>query len=101
MERLMVFSLVFCVAYVAAYYFGLSLFAYYPVEHTLRLIGAAQSGDQVVLWYGWLASAGLVGALAALLVPRRWAALIPPDLLWLTGVVLVIAVLAYEKRWFV
>jgi hypothetical protein len=42
----------------------------------------------------------LAGAIAALAVPKRLAARLSPDLLWLVPAVLIVAALMYEKRWF-
>lgn len=100
MDRLMMFSLASSVAYVFAYYFNISLFEYYPLTGELRFGSATDPTGQTVHLYGWLASAALVGAAVALVLPRSWAARIPPDLIWAFAVVLVVAVFMYERRWF-
>jgi hypothetical protein len=100
MDRLMTFSLAASIAYVCAYYFNLSLFEYYPSSGTIRFGSAADTAEQTVHLYGWLSTAALVGVVAAYVVPRKWAARIPPDTLWALAVVLVVAVFMYERRWF-
>jgi hypothetical protein len=97
--RLTLCSLAFCLTYTLAYYTGWSPFAYFPAEAQFRLWAQSGGTEPAILWYGWLAVAAAAG-LAALAVPRRWAARVPPDLSWLIGAVLVVAALVYEKRWF-
>lgn len=95
-----VFSLAGGLAYTLAYYFDWSLFQYYLAENRFHFVLQPESAGPPILWYGWLGSAVLAGGAAALIVPSRWAARLPPDLLWLTPSVLIFAALMYEKRWF-
>ena len=99
--RLMIFSLVACVAYTLAYYFEWSLFQYYFAQNSIG--GFWEQGGASgppILWYGWLATAVLVGAIGAMTIPSRWVGRLLPDLLWLVPVVLIFAALMYERRWF-
>ena len=99
LARLTVFSLAASIAYIAAYYFNWPLFRYFP--ETMRFgLSAPPAPVQTVLWYGWLANGIIAGAIVALIVPKRLAARLSPDLLWQVPVVLVLAVLIYERRWF-
>jgi len=100
MDRLTVFSVVFGIAYVCAYYFNYPLFEYYPLTGSLRFPWDNDPTQQTIRWYGWLATAALSALLMSLVLPRRLAARISPDLLWVVLVVLVVAVLMYERRWF-
>jgi len=100
MDRLMLFSLAASVAYVCAYYFNLSLFEYYPLTGTFRFGAMADPSEPAVHIYGWVATAVAAGLAAALVVPPKWAARIPPDVLWAFALVLVVAVFMYERRWF-
>ena len=100
-SRLMIFSLAACIAYTLAYYFEWSLFQYYFAQNSIG--GFWEQGGASgppILWYGWLATAVLSGAAIAAAVPRRWAARLLPDLLWLVPIVLIFAALMYERRWF-
>lgn len=98
--RLMVFSLVACIAYTFAYYFEWSLFQYYFAENSISFLEQGGASGPPILWYGWLATAVLTGAAAAAVIPKRLVARLLPDLLWLVPVVLIFAALMYERRWF-
>ena len=98
--RWMIFSLAASVAYTLAYYFDWSLFQYYLAENRIHFSPQGLSAGPPILWYGWLATAVLIGAATAGIVPKRLAARLPADLLWLVPVVLIVAALMYEKRWF-
>jgi hypothetical protein len=98
--RLTIFSLVACVTYTLAYYFDWSLFQYYLEGSRLRFAFPGPASGPPILWYGWLATALLAGGAASVVVPKRLAARIAPDLVWLVPLVLIVAALMYEKRWF-
>ena len=98
--RAMIFSLVASLTYTLAYYFDWSLFQYYLAVNRFHFSPQGAEAGPPILWYGWLATACLAGALAALIVPKRLAARLSPDLLWLVPAVLIVAALMYEKRWF-
>lgn len=99
--RLMVFSLVACLAYTLAYYFEWSLFQYYFSQNSIGGFWEEAGGSgPPILWYGWLATAVLAGALGAWVIPSRWIEKLLPDLLWLLPLVLIFAALMYERRWF-
>jgi len=53
-----------------------------------------------ILWYGWLATAGLVSAVVAVVVPRQVASRLWPGLAWAVPGAVILAILIYEKRWF-
>ena len=100
MTRPMVFSCAFGIAYIIAYYFDLGLFTYYPAEYAIIFAPTPRPAGQAVLWYGWLATGVLAGGAISFLMPRRVASRLPAELLWLLPVALMLAVLFYEKRWF-
>ena len=98
--RLMMFSLAACVAYTLAYYFDWSLFRYYLAEGRFHISALPESAGPPILWYGWLATAVLVGIAIAFTMPRRLIAWLPPDFIWLIPIVALLAALMYEMRWF-
>jgi hypothetical protein len=98
--RLMIFSLAACVAYTLAYYFEWSLFQYYFVDNDIAGFWERGASGPPILWYGWLATAVLAGAVASVAIPKRWLERWLPDLLWLVPLVLIFAALMYERRWF-
>ena len=99
-QRLIVFSLAAGIAYTLAYYFEWSLFQYYLTDNRVLFFGQGVGEGPPILWYGWLCTAVIAGAIAAALVPPKLAVRLPADLLWLLPCVLIFAALMYEKRWF-
>ena len=97
--RLMLFSLTACIVYTLAYYFDWSLFRYYLGTGTFDVSAPAEAGAPI-LWYGWLATAVLAGAVTALLIPRQIVARLSPELTWLVPAIALLAALMYELRWF-
>jgi hypothetical protein len=97
--RAILFSVVAPAAYTLASYFDWPLLRYYPVAGRLSFVAETGFGF-VILWYGWVATAILAGALAALIVPRRWSDRLPLDLCWMMLIASLFAALIYEKRWF-
>jgi hypothetical protein len=98
--RLLVFSLAGSAAYTLAYYLNWPLLVYYPVLNELHISEQGGADGFPVLWYGWLVTAVVVGAIAAWVTPRRWACRLPFDLSWIVPIVMIVAALTYEKRWF-
>jgi hypothetical protein len=98
--RALSFSLGYAIVYIALYYLDLSPIRFYPETGALRFFVAPDDRGQIIVWYGWVGMATLAGLSAAYAIPKSVAARIPADLLWVTGVVLVVAVLMYERRWF-
>jgi hypothetical protein len=99
-ERLLVFSLAATVSYTLAYYFNWPLLIYYPVAGEVRVLGQTAATGFPIFWYGWLASAAVIGTVAACVVPRRLAQRLPFDLSWIIAIVMIVAAVTYEKRWF-
>ncbi len=96
----MVFSAAFCLAYVGVYYFNYPLFEYYPMTGDIRFGWDTDPAQQTIRWYGWLGTSLLTGNIVAAVIPKRWATRLSPDILWVIAVVLVVAVIMYERRWF-
>jgi hypothetical protein len=99
--RLPVFSLAASMGYTLAYYFNWPPLVYYPLVNELRIVPTHGRLDGFpILWYGWLATAIVIGAVAAAVTPLRWARRLPVDLTWIVPIVLIVAAVTYEKRWF-
>jgi hypothetical protein len=97
----MIFSMVFAVSYALCFYYNWPMFAYYPQVGEFHL--SAQLQTQLgppILWYGWLATAALASAVAAVAVPRQVADRLWPGLAWAVPGGTIVAILIYEKRWF-
>jgi hypothetical protein len=98
--RLKIFSIMFGVFYVAAFYSDLALFRYYPAVrefHWMRTDGIGV----VILWYGWIATAAFASAAIAFAVPRKMAERLWPGWAWIVPTAVVVVTLIYERRWFV
>jgi hypothetical protein len=97
----LMFSMVFAVTYSLCFYYNWPMFAYYPQVVEFHLSAGLQ--DQLgppILWYGWLATAVLVSAVVAVIIPRRLTDRLWPGLAWAVPGGVILAILVYEKRWF-
>ena len=97
---LKIFSIVFGVIYVAAFYFYLALFRYYPAAREFHWTRTDGIGV-VILWYGWIATAALASAAIAFAVPRTMAERLWSGWAWIVPTAVVLVTLIYERRWFV
>jgi hypothetical protein len=98
--RFAVFSLVSSVIYVLAYDFNWPMFRYYPLVRQWTLDPLPKVAGPAMLYYGWLATAALVGLAVAIIVPNRFAARLPPNAAWVIPLALIAFTLVYEKHWF-
>jgi hypothetical protein len=72
----LVFSVIFCIAYVAAFFGELPLMRYYPVPQEWAwgpTDDVVRSGPMMA-WYGLVASAALVAGLGAFILREQWIA---------------------------
>ena len=66
-----VFSMLFPVFYIAAFYFDLALFRYYPEARQFHWARTDGIGV-VILWYGWIVTAALASAAVAVAVAAKF-----------------------------
>jgi hypothetical protein len=99
-SRTTIFSIMFGIFYLAAFYYDLALFRYYPEVGQFHVVRNDGLGG-VILWYGWIATAALAAAAIAFAVPRNIADRIWPGWAWIIPTATVVAMLIYERRWFV
>ena len=99
-SRLTIFSIMFGVIYLAAFYWDLALFRYYPEPGQFHFLRNDRLGV-VILWYGWIATSAFAGACIAFAVPRTIADRLSPGWAWIIPTTVVIGMLIYERRWFV
>ena len=62
-----VFAVVYTVAYVIAVEQNYALFSYHPATNDFGMGVQEPRDGPVMFWYGWIATAGIVAALAGLL----------------------------------
>ena len=100
--RALIFSATFGVVYGLCFYYNWPLFAYYPQVNEAHFSGQlVETLGPPILWYGWLATAGLVAVAAAYLVPRAVSDRLWHGWAWIIPAVVVVVILIYERRWFV
>ena len=96
-----IFSALFSIVYTLCFYFNVALFKFYPLVGEFHIESQPKNAGPPISWYGWLAVALLVSLPVALIVPKSVSAKISPTIAWLVPALVLIAVLVYEKRWFV
>jgi hypothetical protein len=99
-SRLTIFSIIFGVIYMVAFYYDLALFRYYPEVREFHWLRHDNLGV-VILWYGWIATSTLASAAIAFAVPKSLADRLWPGWAWIIPMAVVVAMLIYERRWFV
>jgi hypothetical protein len=95
-----VFSMTFGVVYSICFYFNWAPFAYFPQVNEVHFSTQMDANGPPILWYGWLLTAALASAAVAAIVPRGVVARIWQGWAWLVPAAVVVAILIYEKRWF-
>ena len=97
----LIFSMLFAVTYTLSFYFNWPLFAYYPQVNEFHVSTDLQTQlGPPILWYGWLATAAVVSAVPAVIIPRGVSGRLWPGLAWAVPAAVIVAILIYEKRWF-
>ncbi len=96
-----IFSITFGIVYTVEFYLNWTLFKYYPLTRQFHIEDQPVKAGPPISWYAWIVGALIAGALIASLIPRRWSDRLSPTFAWLAPALLIVAVLVYEKRWFV
>ena len=96
-----IFSALFGIVYTLCFYFNVALFKYYPLIREFHIESQPKNAGPPISWYGWIAIALLISLPVSLAVPKSVGAKISPTVAWLVPALVLIAVLVYEKRWFV
>jgi hypothetical protein len=88
-----VFSIVFAVVYALAYVVcveaNYALFTYHPATGEFGMFVQRPKDGPAMYWYGWMATSGIVAALAAgasTLLPEAVARRLPPAATWIAAV---------------
>lgn len=95
------FTLFFGIGYALTIYFNWPLFRYYPLinRFTLADLPGREQGP-AMSWYGWIATAAIIGAVAALVIPKRFADRIWVGVFWLVPLIMLAAGFYREQEWF-
>ena len=95
------FTLVFGFSYAVAIYGNYPLFRYYPLVQRFSLHDLADlSLGPAMSWYGWIATAAILAALATAVIPKRVANRIPAAVFWILPVTMLAAAWYREREWF-
>ena len=96
-----VFLIAFCCAYAVVFALDLPLFRYYPLqgEFAWGHVALPDAGP-LMAWYGLLASAGIVAAVPAVLVPERIGERLLRGYLWLFPGALMLVCMFLLRRFF-
>ena len=99
--RAMILSTTFGVLYALCFYFNWPLFAYYPQVNEAHFSSQLlETNGPPSLWYGWLTTSALISTAAAMIVPRGISDRLWHGWAWIIPAAVVVAILIYEKRWF-
>jgi hypothetical protein len=97
------FSAAFCCAYVWALTTNHPLFLYYPLHGAFRWgtqpLLIPQANGPAMAWYGLVATAGLIAAVAAVFFPRRLSGTLAPYI-WLFPLGAMLACAFLLRRFF-
>lgn len=97
-----VFLVAFCCAYAVVFSLDLPLFLYYPLSGDFSWVAVASEGaGPAMAWYGLVASAGIVAAFAAVLVPDRVGDRLLRGYFWLAPVALMLVCVFLLRQFFV
>jgi hypothetical protein len=101
-----VFSVAYAVLYLAAMYYNLALFTYYPAAKQFNLLVPAtpRAPGPAMFWYGWIgtaASGALALSLLSLLVPARGATRPWPGWSWVAPTAVFVILIVILRGWFI
>ena len=97
--RWMTAALVAGAVYVLAYASDVTLFYYYPMVGAWHWLPQGDELGPRITYYGWKAIGLMAGSLT-LLLPQRWTARLPADVVWLGALLLMAVVCMHERHWF-
>lgn len=97
--RALLFSLVGMIVYTIAEYGDWAFLRYY-LDGGFSFGPRPDNPSHFILWYGWVGTAAAAGFVVAALAPKKLLARMPADLVWMVMIAAILAVAAYEKRWF-
>ncbi len=95
------FAALFTVTYAVLAIKDWTLFYYYPLTQELSRTPLTVKSGPSMHWYAWIASAFVVGGVGSSLVPHAWSKPVERYLAWIPALCAVVAILVFEKKWFV
>jgi hypothetical protein len=95
------FAAIFTVTYAVLAIRDWTLFYYYPLTHEVSRTPLTIKSGPSMHWYAWILTAGVVAAVVSILVPRAWTKPMDRYLAWVPTLFAIVAILVFEKKWFV
>jgi hypothetical protein len=98
-----VFAIVYAAVYALAFPFDWQLFAYYPAVNEFHMSPQPPTLGPPINWYGWMATAAIAGAVAAVLsiaLPARWNRPLA-TLAWVVPVGCIAFLMYLARVWFI
>jgi hypothetical protein len=98
-----VFAIVYALVYALAFPFDWQLFMYYPAVREFHLTPQPPTLGPPINWYGWMATAALAGAAAAVVaiaLPARWNRLLAM-LAWAVPAACIVLLMYLARVWFI
>jgi hypothetical protein len=95
------FTAIFTVTYAVLAIKDWTLFYYYPLVQEVSRTKLTMKSGPSMHWYAWIVTAFVVATVLSALVPRSWTKSLDRSLAWIPAVFAIIAILIFEKKWFV
>jgi hypothetical protein len=95
------FAAIFTVTYTVLAIRDWTLFFYYPLTQQVSRTPLTVKSGPSMHWYAWIATSVVVAAVLSILVPRAWTRPVERFLAWVPTLCAIVAILVFEKKWFV
>jgi hypothetical protein len=95
------FGAIFSVSYATLAIVDWTPFLYYPLINQFSRVPLPTKSGPSMHWYGWIVTAVVIAFVICALVPRRWTRAIERPLAWIPTAAAILAILIFEKKWFV
>jgi flagellar biosynthesis protein FliQ len=78
-----------------------TIFFYYPLTQEVSRTRLTVKSGPSMHWYAWIVTAFVIASVLSAIVPRSWTKSLDRSLAWIPAVLAIIAILVFEKKWFV
>jgi hypothetical protein len=95
------FAALFTVTYAVLAIKDWTLFYYYPLTQELSRTTLTVKSGPSMHWYAWIVTSFVVAGVLSALVPPSWTKTVARPLAWIPAVFAILAILIFEKKWFV
>jgi hypothetical protein len=95
-----VFGAIFSAGYAALAIYDWTPFLYYPLTNEISRTALPVSSGPSMHLYGWVLTAAVAAVTLSALIPSRWTKGVERPLAWIPAAFAIVAILIYEKKWF-